>query len=480
MAKGKSFYGIKIGPNTALSPQGYLIFQNAVIARTGSQTYKGSELPQRTSETPADEVTAQDLGYGPDDLVTLYRPADEVFDPATIASFEGQIITDEHPGELVSVDTVSDINCGHIMNVRKGSEPLPNGDWPLLADGMIVSKPLIDKINSGIRDLSCGYNYRVKKSGNLLLQTEIVGNHVAVVPNGRAGVAAIKDSALPVTTKPIQREKENMATLMERIFGIGFKQYAADATPADVAAAVTAMGEKKAAAKDADEHVKGCRCTDCMPVGKDEFPPKKEEKKDEKATATDAARERVRAKAIAAVDAALAEGDLEAIHSLLAPGSKVSKETPGLDAEEETEKEQEAQKETAKEEKTEGADEEPEEPEAMDDESPIIEPVDRPKPMVPAAVDGAAVRQAVAKALKDLKPFIAASNDRKLRGTFDSIVGAHNASVRKAGNGTGYKVVAKAATARDASVERQNTNQHLSELATVAYAEAAQKMSLVK
>jgi Uncharacterized protein conserved in bacteria (DUF2213) len=192
-----AYYGTKLSKNLAETPEGYLVCRDAVIARTGMQKYRGIELPQRTDETPAEEVTAQDLGIAPDDMVDLYRSPDEVFSPRTIASFEGKAITDGHPYNLVSVGTHNQLACGHVRNVRRGKEPLEDGNWPLLADLVVTDPALIEKIKAGLRELSCGYTYSLLKKGNNIRMVDILGNHVAVVREGRAGFSAsIKDRAV--------------------------------------------------------------------------------------------------------------------------------------------------------------------------------------------------------------------------------------------------------------------------------------------
>jgi hypothetical protein len=88
------------------------------------------------------------------------------------------------------------LSCGHAQNVRIGDK-LPNGETPLLADLHIKDDTLIDKIDAGIRDISCGYTYDLQRlDSGTFIQTDIRINHVAVVPQGRAGAdVAIKDSA---------------------------------------------------------------------------------------------------------------------------------------------------------------------------------------------------------------------------------------------------------------------------------------------
>lgn len=180
---GLAFYGITLSSNMAETPEGYLICRNAVIGRTGVQLYRRAQLPA---------AEAQDLGIGgnAEDLVEVHREAEDVFDPAFIASLEGKPITDGHPPELLTIDTADKHRCGHMQNVRPGSTALDGGDMPLCADLMITSKGLKSKILSGLRQLSCGYTYHIALDGDRILQVEMTGNHAAVLRNGRAGPGA--------------------------------------------------------------------------------------------------------------------------------------------------------------------------------------------------------------------------------------------------------------------------------------------------
>jgi hypothetical protein len=164
------------------TPEGYLICHNVPIGRTGWQEYLGQEIGQN------------DL-Y--DHKVQVYRSPEEVFHPAAIASFEGKSTTDEHPSDWVRPDNYSSLEKGHVTNVRKGSGEDADS---LLADLIIKDPKLISDVKHDIkREVSCGYNAiytPIPGEDAKFAQTQIRGNHVAVVGNGRAGHdVAIKDSA---------------------------------------------------------------------------------------------------------------------------------------------------------------------------------------------------------------------------------------------------------------------------------------------
>ena len=195
MAERKSkrgYFGTKLSENMIQTPEGYLVCKNAVLARTGFQEYKGVDL----AETEAEDLVED--GLDPDGIYKVYRPEDEVFAKETLDSFNGKIFTLTHPDNLLTIDNVAEHDCGHVLNIRRGTETLEDGNLGMLGDIMVTDKATVTEILNGLRELSCGYNYHIALRGGNLVQVDIVGNHVALVKSARAGkVASIKDAALP-------------------------------------------------------------------------------------------------------------------------------------------------------------------------------------------------------------------------------------------------------------------------------------------
>ena len=79
---------------------------------------------------------------------------------------------------------------GHAENVHR------EGDY-LVADLHLKDPGLISDVENGVtREVSCGYRCCYTPDGTGYRQTNIRGNHVAIVPRGRAGhLVAIQDSA---------------------------------------------------------------------------------------------------------------------------------------------------------------------------------------------------------------------------------------------------------------------------------------------
>lgn len=161
----RTFYGTRLSDNMAKTPEGYLICYDVHIARIGKQDYLGSEL-----------------GVD-DDVVAVDRPANEVFNPATVASFEGKPFTNDHPYELLDVNNTPIYEKGHVQNVRISDDRVY-----LDADIMVKDAQTIQEIENGKRELSAGYNCDClqDENGNWY-QANIIGNHVALVDKGRAG-----------------------------------------------------------------------------------------------------------------------------------------------------------------------------------------------------------------------------------------------------------------------------------------------------
>lgn len=216
------YFGSNISENISKTPEGYLICRNVPIARTGEQIYLARELGLR--------------GVDPEAQVTVYRDEAEVFSPEAMASFEGKDLTDGHPPVGVEPANFSQYNKGHIQNVRRDGETL-------VADLIIKDYTLLSEVENKVkREVSCGYNCDYEAAGDGYRQTHIRGNHVAVVPRGRAGhEIAIKDSA-PEARKGARKmsAKQTLLTL----FGMAAK----DAAPEEI----SKLAEDTAKALEAD------------------------------------------------------------------------------------------------------------------------------------------------------------------------------------------------------------------------------------
>lgn len=167
---------VRLSEHKYKTPEGYLYCKDAIIARTGKQTYLESEIFE---------------GSTSDDYVEVDRKEEEVFSPETMASFENKPLTIEHPNTSVGPENYKDLSVGHVQNVRKGEY---DGQPVMLADIVVNDAEAIRLIESGeMVELSCGYDCDITDGPNPE-QINIRGNHVALCEAGRAGIAMIVDS----------------------------------------------------------------------------------------------------------------------------------------------------------------------------------------------------------------------------------------------------------------------------------------------
>ena len=226
------YYGTRLSENISKrEPEGYLLCLNVPVARTGAQEY----LPGELGLPPP-------CGPG---LVSVRRPPEEVFSPATIASFEGMPVTDDHPPEGVDISNIRAFQKGHAHNVRRGT----GGEADLLLADLIITDPVLigEILNGGKREISCGYTYDLCEENGQYIQRQIRGNHVAVVDAGRAGHrVCIKD-----------RKPERRTHIMKKSLSKILARMAKDGDVETVAEILEEMigpeGEASVTAPEADE-----------------------------------------------------------------------------------------------------------------------------------------------------------------------------------------------------------------------------------
>lgn len=184
----------KLSENIRETPEGYLLCIGVPIARTGEMEYGDGETPLETDS---------------EGKVLIYRDEKEVFNVNTIASFEGKPVTIKHPQDFVDPKNWSYLAKGVIQNVRKAQEKDQDGEQSLIADLLITDALAISLIKAGLREVSCGYEAEYEEiSQGKGRQTNIIGNHLALVEQGRAGEAyAIQD----------HKGKSNMSKLAENL-----------------------------------------------------------------------------------------------------------------------------------------------------------------------------------------------------------------------------------------------------------------------
>lgn len=219
------YYGTTISPNKTETVEGFLICRNVPIARIGQQTYLAKEL-----ELDGDPMRPIDVSRYPED----------VFEAATLASFEGKPVTDNHPPENVSPENFSAYVKGHVQNVRR------EGDF-IVADLHINDANLISMIQNHTKvEVSCGYMCTYVKDGVGYKQTHIRGNHVAVVSRGRAGHDVAIHDAAEETAEKRSNPMSNMLREVLKAFGKAAKDAEPEQLDELVEVTADALGEDEA------------------------------------------------------------------------------------------------------------------------------------------------------------------------------------------------------------------------------------------
>lgn len=215
-----AYYGARISPHMTRTPEGYLICHDVPINRTGDQEYQARDLQ---------------LDGDPERLVVVHRYPEDVFDAAALASFEGKDVTQGHPPENLTPENQAAYSKGHVENVRRVGDNT-------VADLYIKDPGLAGDVENGVvREVSCGYVCNYEPDGDGYRQTNIRGNHVAVVPRGRAGhEVAIKDAA-PEAEKGRNITMSKFSRAILAAFGMAAKDASPEELDAMVATAATAL-----------------------------------------------------------------------------------------------------------------------------------------------------------------------------------------------------------------------------------------------
>lgn len=187
----KYFFKTRLGNTRFQLADGSILFKDVPIGRTGEQVYGAEELPELTPDS--------------DGLIVVRRTPEEVFSERTIASFEGMAVTIGHPKDFggniifVTPENWRRLANGHIQNVRRGEGA--SSDL-LLADVIAKTPEAIQAVEDGDDEVSCGYDADYRQiSPGVAEQYAITGNHLALVPNGRAGSRCALGDSMPSTTK---------------------------------------------------------------------------------------------------------------------------------------------------------------------------------------------------------------------------------------------------------------------------------------
>lgn len=145
-------------------------------------------------------------------VIREYRPPTEVFKADAMGSFADVVVTDDHPPELVTSRNARQYAVGMLSGA-----PRQDGEH-VAATLIVIDEAAILKMDGGKVQLSCGYECDLVPTAGTspngerydAIQTNIRGNHVALVDVGRAGpTARVRMDASQMLGPAAHEPKEN-------------------------------------------------------------------------------------------------------------------------------------------------------------------------------------------------------------------------------------------------------------------------------
>jgi len=186
-----------------VTPNGYLK-ATANFARTGIYRYLGSEIGVKDR---------------PDHIFKVLRPASEVFSEDSLKTFSNLPVTLGHPESPLDAKNTKEHARGY------SGDSVTRSDNYVRGNITIVDEDTIREVDSGNKQISLGYIADYEERYGLTLEGEdydfiqknIRGNHIAIVPTGRAGEDCyIFDSANKLE-KSMEDTKNNKPTIKAEV-----------------------------------------------------------------------------------------------------------------------------------------------------------------------------------------------------------------------------------------------------------------------
>lgn len=142
-----------------------------------------------------------------------YRPPEEAFKADSLASLQGKPITIGHKAFVTADNAAQVAPVGSILSAGR-----QDGD-AIRADIVIYN------LDTGARELSCGYTLDLDETPGTTpegehydaIQRNIVYNHCAIVPKGRAGIARLNMDGSQVIDEENPKEDKGMTDNMTKV-----------------------------------------------------------------------------------------------------------------------------------------------------------------------------------------------------------------------------------------------------------------------
>lgn len=204
------FATARISENIVETPEGYLLAIGVPIARTGELLYCEGELLDAEGNEVIEAL---------DGVISIERDEDALFNPASMASFEGKPVTIGHPSDFAGPKNILQVMVGHMQNVRRGEG---DDSDKLIADLLIMEASAIAMVKAGLREISLGYDAKYDQiEPGRGRQTNLVGNHAALVRQGRNGSeVAVRDSAPEIIHPRREKMKPTDAGFKQKFLGL--------------------------------------------------------------------------------------------------------------------------------------------------------------------------------------------------------------------------------------------------------------------
>lgn len=172
--------------------------------RTTADGYKVAEVP--VARTGIQDYAGREVGRPDMPVVRMYRPPDAVFADSYLRSIAHKPVTDDHPASDVNSGNWKDLAAGYTGDSIRKDEANGLIYVPLL----FADQAVIDKLEAGKREVSCGYTCEVEWTAGVTdsgeeydaIQRPQALNHVALVQKGRAGYSCrVGDNWSPIADK---------------------------------------------------------------------------------------------------------------------------------------------------------------------------------------------------------------------------------------------------------------------------------------
>lgn len=195
----------QLGPNRALTPEGFLACTDVPVARTGTMIYGANEVPVAASA---------------DGTIKVHRDDDAVFHPDFLASLVGKSVVNDHPPADVLPENWKQYEVGVGLNPHRGTGMQAD---LLLMDLLIKDPDAIGDVISGKREISLGYDAEYEEiARGEGRQVDLFGNHIALVDAGRCGSRCAIGDHLPTIKGAVKMatkktSKSTLDKLLSRI-----------------------------------------------------------------------------------------------------------------------------------------------------------------------------------------------------------------------------------------------------------------------